>query len=42
MTDIIFYKEYRLVRDCMGFWYCESFKESYKKLSEIKKHIDKL
>ena len=41
MSDIQFYKDYRLVRDCLGNWYCEYF-EYCGKLSEIKKYIDKL
>lgn len=42
MIDIIYYKNHRLVLSYDGYWYTDSFKDSFKKLSEIKKHIDRL
>lgn len=40
MADVQYYGDYRLVRDCMGNWYCECFKESFNTLAKIKIFID--
>lgn len=42
MTDIVYYKNYRLVKDCLGYWYIKGFKEYFNTLTKIKKFIDKL
>lgn len=41
MADIVYYKNYRLIKDRLGYWYSEQFKEYFNTLSLIKKHVDK-